>query len=563
MMWKLRINFGYWIFFCLVSTAVASFATNNVAEENVSPDMKRNVVLTLKSEANAKTYVIQIFSKNGVKTEQQLNQPQWEGKLAKGAYKFRFKIIFIDETESNWSDERSFEVTDYTISVNNIDQHVGAITTDINGQQNIFLSWTPISEAANYTLSIYQTEQYVIQTLSPSRAIRKNKIFSPVPVKKLSDLKSPHVLVDGLESGAYTLKFVVRDKTDKIIAVVRQNIELYEIDKLKPKILTPANNFVREISWNPVADYKNYQVTVYQKNAELLQALKHSDKNHSGTVFSIPSDWDGGEYTFCVKTHITLNTYSTDSCLDFNIKSGDRTKLAEHKHYRDILKLKDRQYYRHFNLISSNISYNSEFPSLASLVEIDGSVLNLSYSKTNPGFTENINQYYKLNLGYFKLPGKGDLLYDFRLGQEYSYYDSYPLVFKLSAGGALDKLIQATTDSDTATQLDIFSQHLANVFINASIEYNYLDRYAIDVRMGYLKPLFQVMRTRDQKLKQGNVTDYSINAIVNLTNSRDRVEVGYIFKSGIHEFEDRSSHSTSKIAQRGHYINVGYILEAE
>lgn len=558
---KLRISLATLFLLIGFSSAANAQAKQRSLPEKVDPNMKRKVALNLKAEPNAKKYIIEIHPATGAVKSYEQTSPQWQDYLAKGRYRSRFKVIFADETESNWSEFSSFVVDDYKLAFTNIDDNIAGISKDLQNKNRAFLQWTELSDAASYELSLIQKQRYEINPLSATRDIKKSEIFNDAPVVSMKELKAAEAEVAGVESGAYTAKIIVRNAQNQVIAVQSLPLELYEQDKLSPRVITPANTFVREISWNRVADFKKFGIVVYQKNADPLDMQKFSTPSFFNTNFRIPASWAGGDYTFCVKTHIKGKLYSSDACIDFSIKAGDRTLVAENRYYRDIVKAKAQQYYHHFNLISSNIEYKSEFPSQQSVVEISGPVLNLSYSKNDPGFTESLNQYYKLNAGYFKLPGKGELIYDLRIGQEYSHYNSYPTLFKINAGLGVDRLIQSTTDPQSATQLNIFSQHFINVFANASVQYNYLAQYAVDVRVGYLKPVYQLSKEKNQDLKQGQSVDYSINALFNRGTNGDRFEIGYLLRSSEYEFTDPSTRN-NKVTQSGHYINVGYIMEA-
>lgn len=558
---KLRTSLMTFILLAGLSVGALAQTKPSYLKEKVDPDMKRKVALNLKAEPNAKKYIVEIRPATGAVLSYEQTTPQWNDYLAKGRYQFRFKIQFADETESNWSEYSAFVVEDYKMSFINIDENTASIAKDVNNKNRATLQWTPISDAASYDVSLYQTQRYEISPLSATREIKKSQIFSETPMIVLKDLKFAEAELANVESGAYAVKIIVRNAQNKIIAVQALPIDLYEKDKLAPRVITPANTFVREISWNRVSDFKRYGIVVYQKNVDPLEAQKFSTLNFPNTTFRIPASWAGGEYTFCVKANIKGQLYSSDACVDFSIKEGDRTLVAENRFYRDMVKAKAQQYYHHFNVISSSIDYKSEFPSQSSVVEISGPVLNFSYTKNDPGFTESLNQYYKLNAGYFKLPTKGEFIYDFRYGQEYSHYNSYPTIFKVNGGVGLDRLIQSTTDPKSATQLNIFSQQFLNLFVNASVQYNYLAEYAVDFRVGYLKPVMQVGKSNNQELKQGHSLDYSVSALFNRGTQGDRVEVGYLFRSSEHEFKDPSNRD-NKVTQSGHYINVGYIMEA-
>lgn len=560
---KLQISLT--TFLVLLGVSFASTAQTNSSikyvKESVDPQMKRKVTLNLKSEPNAKKYTLEVVPANGKATSYELKTPQWQDSLLKGRYRFRFKVEFVDETESNWSDYSVFSVEDYKISFTNIDENVAGIARDLQGQNNTLLQWTSLTDATSYDVFVYQTQRYEINPQSVTHDIKKSQIFNEIPVLTLKQLKSAAADLKGLFSGAYAVKVIARNAQDQIIAVQLLPVDLYEQDKLSPRLITPANTFVREIMWNRVDEFKKYGIVIYQKNVDPLEMQKFATLSFPNTTFRIPASWAGGEYTFCVKTNIKGKLYSTDSCVDFSIKSGDRTLVAENRYYRDIVKAKAQQYYHNFNIIASSIDYKSTFPSQQSIVEISGPVINFSYSKNDPGFTESINRYYKLNAGYLKLPGKGELIYDFRYGQEYSHYNSYPTIFKLNGGIGIDRLVQAVTDPLTATELNTFSQHFLNLFANASVQYNYLAEYAIDARIGYLMPIYQVTKSRDQELAQGQSMDYSINALFNRGTTGDRFEVGYLFKSSEHEFKGVDGRN-NKVTQSGHYINVGYIMEA-
>ncbi len=561
-MLKSKISAKTFILILGLFVSLPALANSKYMTERVDVEMKRKVALNFKAEPNAKKYIVEIHPARGAVMSFEQATPQWQEYLAKGRYRFRFKISFADETESNWSEFSSFVIEDYKITLVNLDGHVAGISKDLQNQNKAFLQWTPISDAASYVLSVYQTERFEINPLSSTRDFKKSKIFSEAPEQVLTDLKTAETEIKGLESGSYMLKVVARNAQNKIIAANLMPLEVYEQDKFSPRVITPANTFVREISWHKVMDVKRYAIVVYQKNVDPLEMQKFSAPSFYATTFRVPSSWAGGEYTFCVKSHIKAKLYSTDACVDFSIKAGDRTLVAENKFYRDTIKAKSRQYYHNFNLISSSIDYKSDFPSQSSIVDISGQVLNFSYTKNDPGIIDSLNQYYKLNLGYFNLPNKGELIYDFRFGQEYSYYNSYPQIIKLNGGLGLDRLIQATTDPLSATQLNIYSQHLLNVFLNASLQYNYLDQYAVDFRVGYLKPVYQLTKSQDQTLEKGESIDYSINALFNRAGSNDRFEIGYLFKNSEHEFKGSNSSSVNTVSHSGHYINVGYVMEA-
>lgn len=543
-------------------SSLSAIANPAYLTEKVDAEMKRKVALSLKAEPNAKKYIVEIHPARGKTMTFEQATPQWQEYLAKGRYQFRFKIAFADETESNWSEFSSFVVEDYKITLLNIEDNVAGINKDVQNQNKAFLQWSPISDAVSYDLSVYQTERVEVNALSATRDNKKSKMFSDKPEQVLADLKTAETEVKGLESGSYMLKVVARNAQNKIIAVNLIPLQVFEQDKFSPRVITPANTFVRDISWHKVIDVKKYAIVVYQKNVDPLDMQKFSTQSFYDTTFRIPSSWAGGEYTFCVKSHIKAKLYSSDSCIDFSIKAGDRTLVAENKFYRDTVKAKSRQYYHNFNLITSSIDYKSDFPEQLSIVDISGQVLNLSYTKNDPGFTDSLNQYYKLNLGYLNLPSKGEMIYDFRFGQEYSYYNSYPTIIKLNAGLGVDKLIQAATDPRSATQLNVYSQNLLNVFVNASIQYNYLAQYAVDLRVGYLKPVSQLTKSQDQTLVKGESLDYSINALFNRDGSNNRFEIGYLFKNSEHEFKSSTSSRASTVSQSGHYINVGYVMEA-
>ena len=529
--------------------------------ETVDANMKRKVALNLKAEPNAKKYTLEVHPARGKVLSYELATPQWQDSLLKGRYRFRFKVEFIDETESNWSEFRGFTVEDYKLAFTNIDENVAAIAKDVQGKNNSVLEWTSLTDAASYDVFVYQTERFEINPLSVTRDIKKSQIFNVIPTIQLKELKTAQADLKDLQSGAYSVKIIARNAQNQIIAVQLLPVDLFEQEKLSPRVITPANTFVREISWNRVDEFKRYGIVIYQKNVDPLEMQKFSTLSFPNTTFRIPASWAGGEYTFCVKAHIKGKLFSTDSCVDFSIKQGDRTLVAENKFYRDIVKAKAQQYYHNFNAIASTIDYKSTFPSQQSIVEISGPVINFSYSKNDPGFTDSLNRYYKLNLGYLKLPGKDEIIYDFRYGQEYSHYASYPVIFKLNGGAGLDRLVQATTDPLTASQLNIFTQHFLNLFANASVQYNYLAEYAVDFRIGYVQPVLQVTKSNNQDLTQGKNLEYSVNTLINRTGSGDRFEIGYLFRSSEHEFKgiDRRN---NKVTQSGHYINVGYIMEA-
>ncbi len=99
----------------------------------------------------------------------------------------------------------------------------------------------------------------------------------------------------------------------------------------KPVIVTPENQFVRDVSWNqdPLAQTYAVELQKYQPASKKWQKVVQ-DSQFVGNKIVIDSKWPGGNYRVIVQSTGKLRPASDKSVLAFKVKNGDRSPSAEY-----------------------------------------------------------------------------------------------------------------------------------------------------------------------------------------------------------------------------------------
>lgn len=532
--------------------------------EVVSSEMKRTVILNFKEEKYAAKYSVEIYStQSEIPAVVESQQPYWEGRLGVGEYKSRFKVIFIDETESQWSDFYNFRVEHYQINLLNLENNLLPLVVHRDGTKKSVLTWAPIGEAVKYRVYYKFLEEYEVDRIAINGYIKKNSLENS-PWVALGEAPRSEIEISLPKSGLYEILVVSLDQQGQVIAKANHIIRAIELSHFSPSFIQPKDTFVQSVHWKGLPGFGKFQVELVPAEQGSVEDEWHYSGLIEQNFIVVPNTWPGGKYRLCVSTLVEANIFSPKECLEFDLREGDRSPIAQKIYYQKIQDQRNRLFFHQFELISSVIDYTSLNPSLDSLVNVEGRVMNLSYAKSNPIEDALLNEFYKGNVGFLGIQEDYHLTYDLLYGRQYYNLDFYPLLLKFNFGGGLGQVYQAVTDAKTAQSLELNKVGLLSAFAELVFQYDVRGLFAIDFRLGQKFPLSEIYNSGAASFKGGGVQEASIHGVINRDKSNDRIEFGYLYKKESYYFEkQKEGLPNSSVDQTGHYLSIGYTMETK
>lgn len=265
--------------------------------------------------AGAKRYQVQFTNQKNnseVVTDFFTETNSYTGPIPPGIYKMKLRSLDHRNVPGVWSEEVAFPVLLDKVEVTkpvkvNLEMRSQSAETD-----EVNFEWKEVLGADKYSLKIKDADsnkEILEQVISDFKIV----VTLPVGKKYIWSMTA-------LDSGNLNSEV----ETTGEITVIGKKLD-------KPVIVTPENQFVRDVSWNqdPLAQTYSIELQKYQPASKKWQKVVQ-DSQFVGNKIVIDPKWPGGNYRVIVQSTGKLRPTSDKSVLAFKVKNGDRSPSAEY-----------------------------------------------------------------------------------------------------------------------------------------------------------------------------------------------------------------------------------------
>lgn len=265
--------------------------------------------------AGAKRYQVQFTNtKNNseVVTDFFTETNAYTGPIPPGIYKMKLRSLDNRNVPGVWSEEVTFPVLLDRVEVTKPAQNNFEVKSESADTDEVSFEWKEVLGADKYSLKIKDADS---NTEILEQTISDFKIVVTLPVGKKYSWSMTALDSGNLNSEA---------ETTGDITVIGKKLD-------KPTILTPENQFVRDVSWNqdPLAQTYAIELQKYLTPSKKWQKVVQ-DGQFVGNKIVIDPKWPGGNYRVIVQSTGKLRPNSDKAALIFKIKNGDRSPSAEY-----------------------------------------------------------------------------------------------------------------------------------------------------------------------------------------------------------------------------------------
>ncbi len=232
----------------------------------------------------------------------------WNGKLEPGPYQMRVRAKDWRKVPGEWSSPEIFKVGLDDVKIL-FPKAKDLIHSSSAQEAAVQFQWESVGGAESYQINITSNDESFRKELSVSKTMAEFDL--PVAHEYTWKIKARGL---GLESD---------HETSNQFSLLGRKISA-------PKILAPENKFVREVSWKPSEDAKDYSYLVqrYNPQQKKWEDLARNPSSAENKI-QINPNWPGGRYKVILKAQGALRVSSDVVQLSFDVKAGDRSPAAE------------------------------------------------------------------------------------------------------------------------------------------------------------------------------------------------------------------------------------------
>lgn len=297
------------IHICLAILSLLSFSA--VSKE----DYKKVISFEWDPVFGAKRYQVQFTNQKNnseLVTDFYTDTNTYTGPIPPGIYKMKLRSLDNRNVPGVWSEEVAFPVLLDKVDVVQPAQKILEQKSLNSETDELSFEWKEVLGADKYSLKIKDAET---NTEILEQTVSDFKVVVSLPVGK-----------------KYIWSVVALDSADLHSESETSGEITFFGKKLdKPNIITPENEFVRDISWaqEPLVQTYSIELQKYVPSAKKWQRLVQ-DANFVGSRIVIDPKWPGGNYRVMVQSIAKLRPSSDKSILNFKVKTGDRSPTAEY-----------------------------------------------------------------------------------------------------------------------------------------------------------------------------------------------------------------------------------------
>lgn len=235
----------------------------------------------------------------------------WNGRLAPGPYTMRVRALDYRKVPGEWSEVSSFEV-----GLEAAKLLFPAPKAKFAGkeaeQTEIEFRWAPVPGALTYQFAVQSSEGF-----KEERTLKEPRVRIKVPVA---------------QEFSWQVNALGPHET-KSEAMSVAEFTLLGPQLQAPRLSTPENEFVREVTWTEAPYASGYDVAVARLNtADRKWEKVEVFENVTGTSLPFPSNWKGGLYKVQVRAKSNRRASSPLAENSFKVRSGDRSPASEFTH---------------------------------------------------------------------------------------------------------------------------------------------------------------------------------------------------------------------------------------
>lgn len=297
------------IHICLAILSLLTFSA--VSKE----DYKKVISFEWDPVFGAKRYQVQFTNQKNnseLVTDFYTDTNTYTGPIPPGIYKMKLRSLDNRNVPGVWSEEVAFPVLLDKVDVVQPAQKILEQKSLNSETDELSFEWKEVLGADKYSLKIKDAET---NTEILEQTVSDFKVVVSLPVGK-----------------KYIWSVVALDSADLHSESETSGEITFFGKKLdKPNIITPENEFVRDISWaqEPLVQTYSIELQKYVPSAKKWQRLVQ-DANFVGSRIVIDPKWPGGNYRVMVQSIAKLRPSSDKSILNFKVKTGDRSPTAEY-----------------------------------------------------------------------------------------------------------------------------------------------------------------------------------------------------------------------------------------
>lgn len=274
---------------------------------------RRHAELEWEAIEGAKSYDIElVVVKNFEKKKKYdftIKTNSWKANMPPGVYKVRMRTRDIRNVPGEWSQESEFKVSlaKAELLVPKKDAQLESTETD---KDIVNFKWQSIPGANQYRIQIFDKEDF-------SKPIIQDTVSSENYQTQLTVAKDYTWTVVGVatEMGVESESPTISD-----FSVIGAELP-------QPKIISPENEFVREIKWEKVPLAERYQVTI-ERNENGKWIIQDRIETIANSI-PFKSEWRGGKYRTSVQAITNKRKSSRKDSSEYEVIDGDRTPVAE------------------------------------------------------------------------------------------------------------------------------------------------------------------------------------------------------------------------------------------
>ncbi len=327
-------QFLFLLLFLGYPTSSWGFATAN---------KERTVEFEWDAIPGALKYDIEVYTKGGVSTENRVlsaksSSSKWEGNLPPGKFLIRLRSRDHRGVPGNWSAPVTLNVYLENIKIIAPENHI-EVGGAVEGVQEITFQWKEVKAAKYYQFELTSDDN----TVHIQREIDRTELKLTLPVKNHYTWKiaatdkaikgpagsTPDPTTD--EDLKAELESV--NKTDSITI---SDFTLLGATLAAPKLNPLKNEYVRELSWEPIPQAESYDLTLVRHDP-LKKNWTPTYQNDHLTLSKIAfeTNWPGGNYQIRLQARAKSTKPSVKANYSFKVKDGDRSPRAE---FRELMK---------------------------------------------------------------------------------------------------------------------------------------------------------------------------------------------------------------------------------
>lgn len=310
------INSPQKLFILITLWGVLSFTPHQYALCSDTSTYKREIHVELEEVLNAKSYEIELTSKDSNKKQMfKMQKPLWTANIKPGEYSFKLRSVDQRGVSGAWSSSEDFTVllpkAEITFPV-----HQSEIKTHTDENYNLTVKWNSVLSAKSYRIeitSINTTKKYL-------STVETNGGSVELPVAQKYQLQVTPITLSGKDGEVMTSPIEF-----SLIGAPLKKIE----------IESPEDIWVQKLSWSQ-PEFTNSFTYKIQKSTSVNKADTNNKKwetiesktDYANSTVNFSNDYKGGHYRLLIKATAALREDSPASNIEFDVFNGDRSPAA-------------------------------------------------------------------------------------------------------------------------------------------------------------------------------------------------------------------------------------------